>query len=262
MALPDDPAELVRGPLLKIERAKQHVTDLDGKISEYVAGTPFELRVREREQLRDRLIYIQAEPPIPDEFALILGDAVHNLRTALDHLIFAIVRDEAPQPRQVGFPFVEKEESLTSAIATRQVHIAPKEVIAALHALKPYPAGNKYLHAVKSIDERDKHHFILTVGLGIELTFSQLGNLVGAARLPGLVPTNARVATVGDFCVQLSAEEAKPDSDRKADFQPPFTIGFGQGETLVGEPVIPALKQMASATEDAVLRLGAAAYRS
>ena len=252
---------LLRGPLAKIERAKSHIGDLNGQISAYLSGGPFELRVRQSDNPPERLVYTETREPIPPTLSLILGDAVHNLRAALDHLCFAMVGSKAPNPKQVGFPFVEGPDSLASAIATRQMNVASKYVVDEIHALKPYPSGNKYLHAVKSVDERDKHHFIVTTGLGIEVSIAQLQQLVGPDRIECDDPHHTFASTIGDFLVQLHLDAPVECFDKKADFQPQFTIGFGEGETLMSAPVIPALSEMAIHTEDAVHRLADAFFR-
>ncbi len=68
--------ELLRGPLAKIERAKEHVHELNGQVAEYLGGNPFQLRIRERSNPHDRLVYIEAKKAVPEHFALILGGAV------------------------------------------------------------------------------------------------------------------------------------------------------------------------------------------
>lgn len=249
--------EIALGPLSKVDRAKKHVNDLNWVIADYLAASPFKLRIRESINPDKRLVYVEAHPTIPENLALILGDAVHNLRTALDHLCFGMVGDKAKNPRGVGFPFVDRQESLSGAITTRQMHLAPENVLNELHALQPYPSGNKYLHAVKALDERDKHHFIVTVGTCLEFTVAELESLIGPGKV-GHLPPMAKVSTVGDFLVHLEEGSVTDPSDKEADFQPPFTIGFGEGEPLVSQPVIPALKEMTSATEDAIFRLARA----
>jgi hypothetical protein len=251
--------ELLHGPLLKIERAKQHVIDLNGKIADYIASNPFELRIGERKDSHSRIVYVKAKEPVPDAFALIVGDTVHNLRTALDFVCYGMVRDKAPKPDKVGFPFASRgAQGLTGAIATRQMQVAPKKVIDEIYSLQPYPTGNKVLYAVKAMAEREKHHFIVTVGRTMELTAHQLGILIGGHRVSNLDP-RMRLATTGDMTV-LMGEPSAATFDKKADFQPPFSVGFDQREALPNEPVIPALSQMVMVTEDAVRRLARAYF--
>lgn len=255
-AISADPLEheIALGPLLKVQRARQHINDLDWLVTDYLTKVPFQLRVRQSINPPQRLIYIQAKHSIPEHIALILGDAVHNLRTALDQLCFGMVGDKTARPEGVGFPFCKRGDGLGGAISTRQMHLAPAGVKDVIHELRPYPGGNKYLHAIKVLDERDKHHVILTVGLGVQMSGAQLGSLIGGENIPGLGP-NEQIATVGDFIVALDPTLPITSFDNPTDFQPPFTVGFGQGEELVSEPVIPSLLSMTQETEHAITRM-------
>lgn len=249
---------ITKGPLAKLDRAQKHIVDLNGQMAEFLQATPFELRVRQTQDPPWRVIYVEAKHTIPEYFPLILGDAVHNLRTALDHLCFGMVGDKTKSPGQVGFPFPKSgSDGLVSAIATRQMHLAPKEVIREIHALQPYAGGNRYLTAVKVLDERDKHHFILTVGVSANFTARQLGSLVGQDLVAHL-PPELQIAAVGNFGVSLQPHEATEVFDKKADPQPPLTIGFAEGEELANLPLIPSLAKMVSATHDAIWKLGSA----
>jgi hypothetical protein len=169
-----------------------------------------------------------------------------------------MVADKTKVPERVGFPFARGPgQSLAGAITTRQMHLAPKEVGEAIHALKPYPGGNKYLHAVKALDERDKHHFILTVGVGVQFTVEQMGSLVGHDMVSH-IPPQFNIASVGDFVVNLPEDSIIEVFDKKADFQPPLTVGFGQGQELANLPIMPSLSKMVSQTHDAMFRLASA----
>jgi len=251
--------DLLRGPLAKIERAKKHINDTNAVVSEFLTESPFQLRVSEQRDPHRRLVYIKAKKPIPASLTMILGDAVHNLRSALDQLCWGIVGSKAKNPRSVGFPFVALKDALGGAINTRQMNVAPKNVIDEIHALKPYPSGDKYLHAVKSLDETDKHRNILVVGTGVEIAARQLQTLIEPHKLT--VPMNTIIALVGDWSTNLADAPPATPFDKEADFQPTFTIGFGQGEALESFPLILALVKMAETTESAVRRLASAYFR-
>jgi len=249
--------ELLSGPLMKIERAKQHINDANRQVTEFLRKKPFELRVSEHRDPQRRIVYVKANQPIPSVITLILGDTVHNLRSALDQLCWGMVGSQAQTPKSVGFPFVERKDALGSAIATRQMNIAPEKVIKEIHALEPYPSGNKYLHAVKSLAETDKHRNVLVVGTGVEVTIPQLEALIHPHKTE--LPQNLIIAVVGDFVVNnLPPGAVVEPFDKKADIQPTFTIGFGHGEALESYPLVFALTEMAKSTETAVRALARA----
>ena len=91
---------------LKIERAKHHINDLNRQVEAYSVQRPMRF-MRSRDQDRPRLTYtIKTHIPMPEDIPLVMGDAVHNLRTALDLLMFAMVNEKCPVSR-TRFPWTQ-----------------------------------------------------------------------------------------------------------------------------------------------------------
>lgn len=79
----------LEGAVAKIYRAAEHY----GVLKALNGGVDYALRPVHAERDDDGLtyrFYIGPIETIPDDFALILGDAFHNLRSALDHLVFEL----------------------------------------------------------------------------------------------------------------------------------------------------------------------------
>src|SRR5579871_3852534 len=76
---------------LKTQRAKDHIRDLDTAIQAFRDSDPYGFRVEDDLQTGDQVHRIQIRSETPEHFALLIGDAVHNLRTALDHLAWQLV---------------------------------------------------------------------------------------------------------------------------------------------------------------------------
>ncbi len=138
------------------------------------------------------------------------------------------------------------------------MNVAPEMVIKEIHLLKPYPAGNDFLHAVKSLDETDKHRNIILVGVTVELPAKQLQLLVAPNPVPA--PPDTLIAFSGDFVMNLDACGPVEVFDKEANPQPAITVGLGQVEPLSGMPLIWALTNMTEATEDAIRRLARAFF--
>ena len=254
--------ELLRGPLLKIERAKHHVRDLHEKIDEYLALKPVEFWISQSKKPPQRTVYTKAEPPIPEVFGLIVGDAVNNMRSALDHICFAMVNGASmgtKDRRLVGFPFAKDANDLNATIAQRKMDLAPVRVINELHALEPYPAGDKYLNAIQGLSNSDKHHSIMTAVTGAEMTWLQLQEFLPPDKLPEHAP-NTGVRTLGWFCSRLDPNSDIEIFDKKASSQPTVLLGFGQGEALENDPLVTALEAMTISAEAAARRLARAYF--
>jgi hypothetical protein len=163
----EDRARLIR---VKIERAKKHVDDLEaavvslGEPSFNTISLEFEPGTGET-RLESRPLHIYG-PDIPT----IAGDAIHNLRCALDHLAFQLVTvgitfgEQRVKPWQdIQFPIFNSPGTYESRKA-RCVEGARKEAVDAIDRLKPYKGGNEPLWLLRQLDNTDKHSFILATG--------------------------------------------------------------------------------------------------
>lgn len=82
----------LRGPRAKLRRAQEHVGTLRSKIT--LAGHPDPTVISLRRQFEpdcNAVVYrIDRVIQIGDDWGLIVGDAIHNMRSALDHLAWAL----------------------------------------------------------------------------------------------------------------------------------------------------------------------------
>ena len=70
----------------KIERANKHISDLGTAIETFLAIKPYKVGMKRDAETKKPIYYMAQVQPIPTEICIILGDAIHNLRAALDHL--------------------------------------------------------------------------------------------------------------------------------------------------------------------------------
>src|SRR6266516_6097136 len=89
---------------LKVSRAKQHIGELEAAIIAFHETSPYQVVTVDDPQTGKRVAMIGGEPaPIPHEIPLILGDAVHALRSSLDHFAYNAI----PKPTtDTAFPAV------------------------------------------------------------------------------------------------------------------------------------------------------------
>jgi hypothetical protein len=74
---------------LKIERAREHIADVRCVIDEWLATDVYTVTSSVDENDSERIVWtasVKADPPT--ELSLLIGDAVHNLRSALDHAVY------------------------------------------------------------------------------------------------------------------------------------------------------------------------------
>ena len=95
---------------LKIDWAEKHLDALDAEIDRWTSGPPNPRRlkrIRDGVPSTDFRAQFRFDPPIPDTLPMIIGDAVHNLRSALDHLACALAELEIPTDSETGHSGIE-----------------------------------------------------------------------------------------------------------------------------------------------------------
>jgi hypothetical protein len=97
------------------------------------------------------------------ELALVIGDAVHNLKTALDYAWFQTVTKLTPGIKtRPKFPIYPSVDQLVSALTESGVSTAiPRLATFILTDIKPYDGGNFYLRPLHKLDIRDKHELLI-----------------------------------------------------------------------------------------------------
>jgi len=257
--------ELLSGPLAKIERAKHHINELNRQAEAYTSKRP--LRVyRSVSGKANKITYVvKCKIPVPAGLALIIGDAVHNLRSALDLLAFALVGHKCPTPsqqRQIQFPFSTSANSLEATINSRHIGRAGKKVVAAIKKLKPYPGGNEMLYAIHDLDMADKHKLIVPTIASGAMMLADLTKLM--PEHPGYPDKGVTlVLNAGnrfDFELprRLGNRQARRATrpvatrERETDFKPASIVCFGEGQSLPYRPVVPSLVSLAQEAEDAI----------
>jgi len=97
------PAAL-RGVAHKLDRAERHLDEIAATTERTLQG--FKVAVTPRPRQGNRVPYrLQDAPTLPPALSVMFGDALHNMRSALDHLAWQLVLRDGGQPtQQTQFP--------------------------------------------------------------------------------------------------------------------------------------------------------------
>ncbi|MDP9262975.1 MAG: hypothetical protein M3O85_01495 [Acidobacteriota bacterium] len=154
---------------LKLLRTARHLDELKACIAEYTGRNPCEV-VAESDSNATVKVY---EPP-PDDVALIAGEVLYQLKSALDHMAFQLVM---LNPRGIALPERSRQDCqfpIWTDLPTAKTLPLPygvfknlpgitDEVHAFIESLQPYygiGATNNYLRFLKGLSNVDKHrHF-------------------------------------------------------------------------------------------------------
>jgi hypothetical protein len=160
----------------KLDRARKHADDLEAELSAFWATDPFEVEpvgTLATGRGAHRVTRIEA---LPVGIPLIAGDAVHNIRSALDHFACSVV----PCPdRATAFPVWSTSKATTPTAGQwrkeveRRAREASPRLVEALVRLEVWEAGrDSLLWAIHELDRVDKHRLLLTIAVvntGIQL---------------------------------------------------------------------------------------------
>lgn len=157
------PGEKALSPRLKIERAEKHIRDLDGVLSRFLVSGFYSVRV-EGNQWQPRLhIDIDTTSFPSSEASVILGDAIHNLRSSLDILVRqALIFVGGAPTKYTKFPITNEREELVARVnggLEEQGGHRLSDLL--LDEVKSYQAGNYPLWALHQLDIADKHQAVI-----------------------------------------------------------------------------------------------------
>jgi hypothetical protein len=228
-----------RGARLKVQRAKQHVEELKSLIAT-ICSTQF-YEIVANENAGSSTAIIRPLKPMPVAFPLIIGDAVHNLRSSLDHVATACSAAGGGRGKDLFFPFHKELRSIVNdrdkLDSIDKGMPGSKRLIC--DNIQPSADGTgKELYALHTLDKIDKHNRIIittTVVLSGNLFITVDGkNYLGAANLKFGAETETPIPIVfpaGELII-------------KHDYKATLEILFGQPEELQGREVVSTLLKL------------------
>ena len=127
----------LQGVRIKVDRAKKHLSDIVGEFESFRKQDPYPV-VRDIEpDSGDEVYRVRVNRCIPPEWAGAIGDVVHCLRTAYDHLAVALViangKDSKTAIAETEFPVGSSKGSFS----TKKISRASADAIKAIERLEP-----------------------------------------------------------------------------------------------------------------------------
>ena len=150
---------------VKLARAKRHYAELDAILKFFFSRNPYKVSAR-RNTVGKLVYYVSEVTDVPVELSLVTGDVIQNLRSALDHLAYELWVKEANgrgRGAKIYFPIDKDRTSYNKNKAGKTQGISARSV-AIIDSLTPYPGGNDALWRIHTLNNRDKHRLLVTVG--------------------------------------------------------------------------------------------------
>jgi len=267
------------GPLAKIERAQSQIVTLQESVQGFFRDHLYEIGVAEyNPQANHHSLRVKSGPEeFPIEWSLLIGEVAHNLRSALDGIVYQLVRANNRWPSfNTQFPIflvgktkrfrhgrkdvlIPHFEGKDFADGLSMINGVAERHIAAFRRLQPYKRGNghrKYpLYLLKELNNTDKHRLVTVVSpTPAQMQFSGLAGMVHFKPRVTLRP-NAKIGWVtdvppnqpggGGIYVLDVATMKLLEPEMQVDIKVTPSIGFGDTcKAVEGLPVFFTLQRM------------------
>ena len=150
----------------------EHIRDLNQLLKAFAESDFYSVSVKEYRGSNCIALEIDKSGFDMTRCALIIGDALHNLKSALDILYYQTFEAVAPgkADHRTRFPIRNEREQLISGIdgGLKEKGLAGDSRVALvvdllLDIVKPYQAGNRPIWALHDLNILDKHQLLLPV---------------------------------------------------------------------------------------------------
>jgi hypothetical protein len=142
---------------LKVARAEDHMDWLKTKIRAYEKGKPYSI-IEERKAETETHVTIKLIRDVPLELAVVVGEILHDLRSALDHIACYLADSDCHDG--TGFPIYRTAKGFSDASLGKLRGVA-NTAITAIEGLQPYmtqgPVDEHPLRVLHELNRIEKH---------------------------------------------------------------------------------------------------------
>lgn len=133
--------------ILKLRRAYEHLEVLNSRMESFRQRNPHEIRVEVNSASQELLFWTRIREEPPPEWGPVVGDVVHNLRSALDHLACQLVIRNGREPTtHTSFPIFDRDPFTNATVGNKawrsRVDGMSDENVAIIEDLQPYKRKN------------------------------------------------------------------------------------------------------------------------
>lgn len=228
----------------KIQWAEKHIRDLQSLLAKFTRSDFYTVSVKAHPKQGTNFLCFKIRHfrfPV-DDAALTIGDALHNLRSALDLMYYETVLACNGVPTAwTRFPICKTGKELTkrwAKSALKQKQVSCPVIGLVLDTIKPYEAGNPLLWALHALNIVDKHQLLIPMLKFMGFTGVRLeddkGQRIGRSEYLMNKSCTIRLMDANDRKVTVK------DKGHAS-----MAILFDEGTPLQGESIVPTLKRIA-----------------
>lgn len=160
----------LKNPILKIERARDHLEALDDELNTFYATNPCEVTSHEFPD-DDKYVIRLKLTVAPSHLSVVFADAIYCMRSALDQLAWQLALTGTDTPfRRTEFPVCHELTAENEARIRNVLQDVPGPAADVIRSLQPYHRGTAYkedpLWRIDTLCNFDKHR-----GIPVHSTF-------------------------------------------------------------------------------------------
>jgi hypothetical protein len=253
--------------LTKVERAKQHIGELEAELRAFHSTNPYVVGAKRNPETRQLIYYVVSVQEVPPAISAIAGDALQNLRSALDHLAYRLVCSglrREPTYREayaIAFPIARSAQELETLVPGK-VKGASQAAIDAIKAVKPYKGGNDALWLIHSLNNIDKHRVLIAAGsaytsFNVGAYMLAFANEICPEFFEGVpaLTFNFPLRPADKLCPLKAGDEllsVAPDAEVNQQMDFSFHVAFNEPQVAGPEPILESLSQATDLVEGLV----------
>jgi len=226
------------GVRTKLARAHEHCSSLDKQIRTFINSKPYRISYEFEPEARKHTWKLETDPPvIPSPINAVIGDALYNFRSALDHIVWQLVLANGGTPTVSNeFPiFIDPEKfAKESNRKLRGVTDAARDIII---AAQPWNVGNGSIWTLHELSNMDKHRHLPIVFVNVTQVTSQIPFPIG--------PGQSIHLSINTGPIERGTELVSVIHDNvEMDFEPEFGIAFGDGTPVAQSGVMDVFRSI------------------
>jgi hypothetical protein len=231
--------EQLDGVYEKLNRADENINSLNREIATFFKQHPAGGLSEDKQKAVDELFQFNATREIPPRFSVLIGETAHNLRSSLDHVVWALSSQESrlgKDQNAIGFPVFLTEplpkDLLKGGSYQRKIQgIRAPQLLGIINDLQPYQRGNDAtdtdIAIIHELNRLDKHRQLNLVEHRINGRIS--------------IPVSETYVISPTYGAQKTRTTVDP---RQLKIEFTFTIAFKEIGKRKNQPVIPELARI------------------
>jgi hypothetical protein len=170
-------SDILASSRAKVAHAEEQLERFWTQLKSFMEAQPFSARSQTNLRTNDvRIVcryFVDKFTPVPEDWPLVLGDALHNLRAALDHATWSLLANANGDAwawdnrRRIDFPIYKEETHFTGDFVVKNV---PVDLVSTLKACQPFhctPVAPQTdaLWVLEQAEVLDKHRALNIIAL-------------------------------------------------------------------------------------------------